>query len=96
MGHKSAPGSYTKNGVNQTLNPPFGQASGQKKGVGGGMYDANRAPFDKPHSMGGGAIPNKFFDGMTAKVPKSSGAGGSTPIGITKRNPSERTFKNGR
>jgi len=88
------PGTYTDNGVICTMHPPFGQAASQKQGVGGGRYGSNKAPFDKGQSMGGGSIPTKFFDGMSANEATTSNAGASSVIGITKRNPSERRFKN--
>ena len=65
-----------------------------REGVGGGRHTLqNKAPFEKPASMGGGGIPTKFFDGMSAKAATTSNAGASSVIGITKRNPSERRFK---
>jgi hypothetical protein len=75
------------------MDPPFDKAANAKQGVGGGTYGANKAPFDKAQSMGGGGIPTKFFDGMAAKKATTSSAGASSVIGITKRNPSERRFK---
>ncbi len=91
---RSAPGTYVDNGVRCTLKPPFDKAANSKQGVGGGQYNANKAPFEKPAAMGGGGIPTKFFDGMSAKPAQTSNAGASSVIGITKRNPSERRFKN--
>jgi hypothetical protein len=86
-------GTYTENGVVCTMGAPFNKAARAKEGVGGGQYNANKAPFEKPASMGGGGIPTKFFDGMSAKAATTSNAGASSVIGITKRNPSERRFK---
>lgn len=87
------PGTYTENGVVCTMGAPFKKAAGQREGVGGGIYDKNKAPFDKPHDTGSGGIPLKFFDGMSEKAATTSSAGASSVIGITKRNPSERRFK---
>ncbi len=88
------PGAYVENGVVCTLGAPFDKAAKAKEGVGGGQYNANKAPFEKSASMGGGGIPTKFYDGMKATVAKTSDAGASSVIGITKRNPTERRFKN--
>ena len=61
------PGTYTENGVVCTMGAPFSKAKSSREGVGGGQYDGNKAPFDARHSTGGGGIPLKFYDGMTAK-----------------------------
>lgn len=34
-----------------------------------GMYDRGPAPFDKPRSMGNGAVPTKFMDSGVSKTP---------------------------
>lgn len=62
------PGTYETNGVRCTMDAPFPKAAGQKSGVGGGIDGRNKAPFDKPQSMGNGGIPTKFFDGMSSKA----------------------------
>lgn len=87
----AGPGSYSKNGVNCTMNAPFAKAGSGRQGSAG----ANHAPFDKPQSLGGGGIPMKFFDtSMPMKKATTSNAGASSLIGITKRNPSGRRFQN--
>lgn len=88
-------GSHTANGVCSTMKAPFGKAANSTTGTGPGIDNRNKAPFDKPKAMGGGGIPERFYDtGMKAKVPGSSSAGASSVIGITKRNPSARRFQN--
>ena len=91
------PGSQTKNGVVRTMNAPFGKSASARTGSSSGIDGQNKAPFNKPQSMGGGSIPTRFFDtSMSAKpATGTSSAGASSPVGITKRNPSERRFKNG-
>lgn len=90
----AGPGSYSKNGVNCTMNAPFSKSANAKTGSSAGIDGQNKAPFDKPQSLGGGGIPTRFYDtSMSPKPAKSSSAGASSVIGITKRNPSERRFK---
>ena len=89
------PGSQTKNGVVGTMAAPFSKSASARTGSAAGIDGRNKAPFDKPQSMGGGSIPTRFFDtSMSAKPATTSSAGASSVIGITKRNPSERRFKN--
>ena len=90
------PGTYTDNGVVCTMNPPFDKAANSKTGSSAGIDGRNKAPFDKPQSMGGGSIPTRFFDtSMSARSAAStSSAGASSLIGITKRNVGDRRFKN--
>lgn len=90
-------GSHTAGGVRGTMDAPFGKATDAKKGVGGGVYGHNRAPFDKGQSMGGGSIPTKFFDGTrVSAMPRKATAGQvSPPIGAT-QNVGNRRFKNPR
>lgn len=90
------PGSYTQNGVTCTMDAPFDKAANAKTGSSAGIDGQNKAPFNKPQSMGNGSIPTRFFDtSMSARPAASaSSAGASSVIGITKRNPSERRFKN--
>ena len=89
------PGSYSQNGVRCTMDAPFDKSASAKTGTGPGLDGQNKAPFNKPQSMGGGSIPTRFFDtSMSAKPANgSSSAGASSVLGITKRNPSERRFK---
>jgi len=47
---------------------PAHSSSGSHKGP--GVYDANTAPFDKPHDTGNGGIPLKFFDRPVANKTK--------------------------
>lgn len=93
---KRAPGSYSQNGVRGTMDAPFDKSMSAKSGTGAGIDGQNKAPFDKPQSMGGGGIPTRFFDtSMSAKSASgTSSAGASSLVGITKRNPTERRFKN--
>lgn len=89
------PGTYTENGVNCTMNAPFSKATGSRTGVGGGQYDANKAPFDKPHSTGGGGIPTKFFDGMPTKNASTVNASMTGTAGVNRTAPvGNRRFKN--
>lgn len=60
-------GTADRNGVRGTFDAPFGKAASSTHGVGGGLYDANKAPFDKPHDAAGG-IQEKFFDGMSTQM----------------------------
>lgn len=92
MAKRNAPGTYVDNGVRCTMDPPFDKAASAKQGS--GSYGANKAPFDKAQSMGGGGIPTKFYDSMSAKPATTSNAGASSLIGITKRNVGDRRFKN--
>lgn len=43
----------------------------------GGQYGHNRAPFDKPQSMGNGGIPTKFFDSSVPATPSRTTVSGS-------------------
>ena len=65
MPYGNAPGTHTKNDITSTLNAPFSKAANAHRGVGGGQYNANKAPFDKPQSAGG--IDTKFFDGTASR-----------------------------
>ena len=89
------PGSHTNGCVTSPMKAPFGKATNQRTGSSAGIDGRNKEPFSKPHSMGNGSIPTRFFDtSMSSKMPGSSSAGASSVIGITKRNPAERRFKN--
>jgi len=78
------PGTYTQQGVRCTMNAPFGKAASAKAGSGPGIDGRNKAPFDKPQSMGNGGLPTRFFDGMPAKAATTVPAGQvSPPIGKT-------------
>lgn len=69
-------GTNVRGGVRSTMTPPMGNKSlGRGEGVGGGQYGANKAPFDKPQSMGNGGVATKFFDGMSSKAATSANAG---------------------
>lgn len=94
------PGSYTENGVVCTMGAPFGKAKSSREGVGGGMYGANKAPFEKPQSMGNGGIPTKFFDSMSAtpastvnaSMTGTAGANRTAPVGNRRfKNPGDNT-----
>ena len=90
------PGAYVDNGVVCTQGSPFSKAKSSKEGQAGGEFDRNKAPFGHPHDTGNGGIPTKFFDGMSSKSARTidtSSAGASPIVGISKRNPSERRFK---
>lgn len=72
-------GMNTRGGVRSTMNPPMGNKSlGRGPGVGGGMYGANKAPFDKAQDTGNGGISTKFFDGMPTKTATTSNAGSAS------------------
>jgi hypothetical protein len=48
-----------------------------------GLYDRNKAPFDKPHSLGTGGIPLRFFESLGEKkatkvLEQTSGPGTQT------------------
>ncbi len=87
----SGPGTSTRRGVCSTMDNPFGK--GVSTSAPGGMDGRNKAPFDKPQAMGGGGIPTKFFDPMTATLPKTVSAGMvAPPIGGT-QNVGQRRFK---
>jgi len=89
------PGTYTENGVNCTMNAPFSKAASSRQGVGGGQYGSNKAPFDKPQSMGGGGIPTKFFDGMPSKTATTVNASMTGTAGANRTAPvGNRRFKN--
>lgn len=66
MAHGKSPGTKTRGGVNSTMENAMGASS--SPGAGNGMS----GPFDKPHSMGGGAIPTTCYDRSMPdpKVPK--------------------------
>ena len=94
-GYKKAPGTYNDNGVNCTMNPPFGKAAHSREGTGGGQYGANKAPFDKPQSMGGGGIPTKFYDSMSAKAAKTVNASMTGTAGVNRtQKVGNRRFRN--
>lgn len=89
------PGTYTENGVNCTMNAPFGKAKSSREGVGGGQYGANKAPFDKGQSMGNGGIPTKFFDGMSGTAAKTVNASMTGTAGVNRTAAvGNRRFKN--
>lgn len=75
--HSGGPGTYSRNGVNCTMDPPFAKATSQKSGSGGTMGH-NKAPFDKPQSMGNGGIPTVFYDDMSSKSAARTQAPGQT------------------
>lgn len=88
-------GSYTQNGVRCTMDAPFSKATSARQGVGGGQYDANKAPFDKAHSTGNGGIPVKFFDGMPTKAASTVNAAMTGTAGANRTAPvGNRRFKN--
>ena len=70
------PGTYSENWVNCTMDAPFSKAQNQKTGS-GGVYDHNKAPFDKAHDTGGGGISEKFFDNLGGKSAGPSQVGPS-------------------
>lgn len=73
-------GTSTRGGVRSTMSPPFsGKGVSGGQGVGGGTYGQNKAPFDKPHSVGNGGIPVKMFDGMPEKKATTANAS-SAPL----------------
>ena len=87
----NSPGSTTSRGVCGTLDAPFG--GNVSTAASGGMNGQNKAPFDKPQSMGGGGIPTRFFDAMSAKPASTTTAGQvSPPIGGT-QDVGNRRFK---
>jgi hypothetical protein len=48
-----------------------------------GLYDRNKAPFDKPHSLGTGGVPTIFFTSLGEKkatkvLEQTSGPGTQT------------------
>jgi hypothetical protein len=93
--HSGGPGTYTTNGVECTLDAPFSKAENSRQGVGGGEYGANKAPFGKPQSMGGGGIPTKFFDGMSATKANTVNASMTGTAGVNRTAPvGNRRFKN--
>jgi len=68
----------------RTVNSQMPQQKLSTHGVGGGIYDRNKAPFDKPHDTGGGGIPLKFFDGTrepSVKGTPSKGQSGTPVVG---------------
>ena len=60
----------------------MGGAFGVPSMVGKGIYDRGPAPFDKPRSMGGGAVPTKFMESGPTKGPTPT-----QTSGITERSP---------
>lgn len=73
----AGPGAYTENGVNCTMGAPFNKAMGAGRSGGAGE---NKAPFNKPQSMGNGTIPTKFFDtSMAARSATTVQAGNVSP-----------------
>jgi hypothetical protein len=72
------------------MDAPFSKAS---VGGGGGVQNHNRAPFDKPKSMGNGGIPEKFYDAMSATPAKTVNAGGSAPSSHGQQSVTQRRFK---
>lgn len=90
--HSGGPGTYSQRGVRCTMDAPMG--GNVSPGSGGGIQGRNKAPFDKPQSMGNGGIPTKFFDGMSAKPAKTSNAGMSEPFAVATQNVGTRRFKN--
>ena len=95
MNRSAGRGTHTAGGVRGTMKAPFGKSTNAREGVGGGQYNANKAPFDKPKSMGGGGLPEKFFDGTPSRpMPRTATAGQvSPPIGST-QNVGNRRFRN--
>lgn len=93
------PGTYTENGVNCTMGAPFKKAmsgSPSAKGIDG----RNKAPFDKPQSMGNGGIATRFFDDMSetkantvnASMTGTAGANRTGPVGTRRfKNPGSNT-----
>jgi hypothetical protein len=46
----------------------------------GGIYNKNKAPFDKPQDMGNGGVATKFFDDtLPAKVGRTTVSGSGVP-----------------
>lgn len=87
----SGPGTSTSRGVCSPMNSPFSSLP-----KAGGIDGRNKAPFDKPQSMGNGGIPTRFFDDMPTKMASTSTAGQvSPPIGAT-QSVGQRRFKNPR
>src|SRR5262245_3813802 len=94
-GYKKAPGTYTDNGMNCTMGAPFGKAAHSKTGAGGGIDGHNKAPFDKPQSMGNGTIPTRFFDGMPSKAAKTVNASMTGTAGVNRtQKVGNRRFRN--
>lgn len=77
-GRSGGPGSYTKNGVNCTMNAAFPKAASSRKGA-PGRYGSSPGPFDKPQSMGNGGIPTKFFEDMPTRKVRTVNAGTVAP-----------------
>ncbi len=75
--HSGGPGSYSKNGVNCTMDAPFAKAAGGRVSAGGAM-NQNKAPFDRPKSMGVGGIAEVFYDDMSSKPATRTPAPGQT------------------
>jgi hypothetical protein len=86
------PGTNVMGGVRGTMSPPFNKGM-STTGVGGGMNGQNHAPFNKPQAMGGGSIPTKFYDGMSAKAATTVNAGMSKPTASTNPPVGTRRFK---
>lgn len=91
---RSTPGTYVDNGVRCTMNAPFDSAAHSRHGVGGGTYGQNKAPFDKPASVGAGDIPVKFYDGMAATAATTVNAGMSKPTASANPPVGQRRFTN--
>lgn len=45
-----------------TVRTQMPKSSTSSHGVGGGLYDQNKGPFDAKHDTGNGGIPLKFFE----------------------------------
>lgn len=90
----AGPGSYTKNGVNCTMNAPFDKASSPKSG-GPGIYDRNKGAFDQPANMSPTDMSRKFYDTSMGEKPATTLTAGqvSPPIGGTQA-VGTRRFKN--
>lgn len=86
------PGTTTMGNVRSTMSPPF-KSGMSTSGAGGGIHGHNKAPFDKPQSMGGGSIPTRFYDGMSATPAKTVNAGMSKPTASANPPVGQRRFK---
>lgn len=87
----NGPGVSTSRGVCSQMDSPFGKSVSTS--AAGGINGRNKAPFDKPQGMGGGSIPTRFFDDMSAKPATTVQSGMvSPPIGAT-QNVGQRRFK---
>lgn len=91
----SKPGTYTQGGVRCTMGAPFKNAMGSKQGVGGGIYDQNKGPFDQKAPIGPNDISRKFFDGMSATKATTANAAMTGTAGAKVTAPvGQRRFKN--